>query len=244
MKSVFNSLFTSSVLIAFSAAVAAAPPASDSAADERESQNKQRDKQEFGAHDRPWAKDKLTAQDGAVIFDSNPSAPGLMQSKACVEEAVFGGPAASQRALSAAFVNTNAALTAIRDERVRLDDERRSIADMRALTEAASRRAQEELSALRQLRDEVAGLIDELEQREDANIARVVELVGNLSAKDAARILAENDARFVVQVLDAMDARVTAEIIGRMETDRAQEIIGLIASRGRPGQDDDGDRNL
>ena len=87
------------------------------------------------------------------------------------------------------------------------------------------------------MRNEVAGLIDELERKEDENIARVVELVENLTAKDAARILAENDARFVVQVLDALDARATADIMGRMETGRAHEIIDLIASRGRPQRD-------
>ena len=238
MKSALNTVFTSSILLAFAAAVAATPPASDGAGEERESQNKQRDKQEFGVHDRPWARNKLTSTGNAISFDSENAGPGLIQSKACVENAMLGGAAASERALSASVVNVNAALSAVRQEQTRLDDERQSVADMRALAEAASRRAQEELDALRLLRDEVAGLIDELERREDANIARVVELVGNLSAKDAARILAENDARFVVEVLDALDARVTADILGRMETGRAHEIIGLIASRGRPGREE------
>ena len=239
----FNSLLTASALIAFSAAVAAAPPAAGTIND-RESQNKQRDKQEFGAHSRPWAKDKLSSDGTVFSFDSDPAAPGLAQSKACVEEAILGGEIASARALNAAVLNTSAALDAVKEERGRIDAERRGLADARALTEAASRRAQEELAALRGLREEVAGLIDELERREDANIARVVELVRNLSAKDAARILAENDARFVVQVMDALDARITADILGRMETERAQEIIDVIATRGRPGEDDEGRQSL
>ncbi len=241
----FNSLLTASALIAFSAAVAAAPPAAE-AVNDRESQNKQRDKQEFGAHDRPWAKDKLSSPDGqpggGFAFDS--AAPGLAQSKACVEEAILSGETVSARMLNAAVLNTTAALDAVKEERARIDDQRQSLADMRALTEAASRRAREELQALRDLREEVAGLIDELERREDANIARVVELVRNLSAKDAARILADNDARFVVQVMDALDARITADILGRMETERAQEIIDVIATRGRPGQDDGQEQRL
>lgn len=197
-----------------------------------ETQNKQRDKQEFGAHDRPWAKDSLMA-DRPVLEDGSVTPPGLLQSKACVEQSLLGEPSTA-RAIHAGVVNVNAALSAIRKEHDRLDEERLKIADMRALSEAAMRRAQEEMAALRVLRDDVASLIDELERKESENISRVVELIENLSAKDAARILAENDARFVVQVLDALDARVTAEILGRMETERAHEIIGLIASRGRP----------
>lgn len=204
-----------------------------------ETQNKQRDKQEFGAHDRPWAQDSLTAERAPQIDDENAvSAPGLLQSKACVEQSMFGEPS-SARAIQASVINVNAALSAVKRERDRLDEERRTIADMRALNEAAMGRVQEEMAALRAMRNDVAALIDELEHKEDENIARVVELIENLSAKDAARILAQNDARFVVQVLDALDARITADILGRMETGRAHEIIDLIASRGRPERNSD-----
>lgn len=224
----FSLISASCLLAAFNAA------ASDKTL---ETQNKQRDKQEFGAHDRPWAKDSLTVESARQVDnEAAPSAPGLLQSKACVEQSMFGEPT-SARAIQASVINVNAALSAVREERDRLGQERRNLADMRALNEAATRRVQEEMAALRAMRNEVAGLIDELERKEDENIARVVELVENLTAKDAARILAENDARFVVQVLDALDARATADIMGRMETGRAHEIIDLIASRGRPQRD-------
>ena len=209
-------------------AVCAAAQAAD---DKTETQNKQRDKQEFGAHERPWAQEYSMDPDDATV-------PGIAESKARIEEALQNPEGAAAKTINARLVNTQAALEAIREERLRLDEERQALADARALAEAAGRRVQEEMAQLKVLRDDVAALIDELERKEDENIARVVELVSNLSAKNAARILAENDPRFVVQVLDALDSRITADILGRMETDRAQEIIGYIASRGRPGEDD------
>lgn len=217
-------------LLAVPAVFGAICAAAHAADDKTETQNKQRDKQEFGAHERPWAQE--------YSMDPDTTVPGIAESKTRIEEALQNPEGASAKTINARLVNTQAALEAIREERLRLDEERRALADARALAEAAGRRVQEEMAQLKVLRDDVAALIDELERKEDENIARVVELVSNLSAKNAARILAENDPRFVVQVLDALDSRITADILGRMETDRAQEIIGYIASRGRPGEDD------
>jgi len=139
--------------------------------------------------------------------------------------------------LDAAIADTTAALTAIREERAQLEKEWRELADARALVEVASRRAQEEIAALSALRDEVSGLIDELEVRESENIAKVSELVENLKTKDAARLLATRDADFIVEVLDALDARLAAEILGKMDGVQAEDVMAIIATRGRPGQD-------
>ena len=221
---------TGRTLLAVPAILSAVCAAAQAADDKTETQNKQRDKQEFGAHERPWAQE--------YSMDPDTTVPGIAESKTRIEEALQNPEGASAKTINARLVNTQAALEAIREERLRLDEERQALADARALAEATGRRVQEEMAQLKVLRDDVAALIDELERKEDENIARVVELVSNLSAKDAARILAKNDPRFVVQVLDALDSRITADILGRMETGRAQEIIGYIASRGRPGEDD------
>lgn len=219
------------------AAFIACATSADAAAPAKPKENKQPEKQEFGAHERPWARDYLAGQDCAAEPETlEERAPGLIESKEKVELRLQNPEAAAPAPLNAALADTTAALDAIRAERTRLDAEWNELHDARAVTELASRRAREELAALSRLRDDVAALIDELEIREDANIERVSDLVKNLSAKDAARLLATRDPEFIVEVLDVLDARLAADVLGRMETARAEDVMALIATRGRPDE--------
>lgn len=200
-------------------------------------ENKQPEKQEFGAHDRPWARNYLTSgqcETQAVSTDDH--APGLMDSKNKVELRLKDPKALTPAPLDAALADTSAALEAVRRERKRLEQEWKELEDARAVVALASRRTKEELSALSILRTEVSNLIEELEIREDANIERVSDLVKNLNAKDAARLLGTRDAEFIVEILDVLDSRLAADVLGRLDEERAEEVIALIATRGRPEQ--------
>lgn len=225
----------SRVRLLLSAAFIACATSADAAAPAKPTESKQPEKQEFGVHERPWAKDYLAGQECAAEPETlEERAPGLIESKNKVELRLMNPDAAAPAPLNAALADTTAALDAISEERKRLEAEWKELEDARAVTELASRRAREEISALSRLRDDVAGLINELEIREDANIERVSDLVKNLSSKDAARLLATRDPKFIVEVLDVLDARLAADVLGRMETGRAEDVMALIATRGRP----------
>ncbi|WP_428410360.1 hypothetical protein [Hyphococcus sp.] len=222
-------LLSVAILLAGASAAEAAKPAA------KPTENKQPEKQEFGAHDRPWAKDYLKQECEAPFPGLEERAPGLIESKAKVEFRLQEPDAVAPAPLSAALADTTAALEAIRTERERLEEEWRRLNDERAIVAVASRRAKEELDALAQLRGEVSDLIDELEIREDANIERITELVKNLNAKDAARLLASREPKFILEVLDVLDARLAAEVLGRLDDGSAEDVMALIAERGRPG---------
>ncbi|MCK5746562.1 MAG: hypothetical protein KAH44_10110, partial [Oricola sp.] len=175
-------LLLSAAMLSLSAAGAFA------AAPTKPTENKQPEKQEFGAHERPWAKDYLADRQCEAAPAEEEKAPGLLESKEKVELRLRDPQATATAPLDAAVADTTAALKAIQAERERLKTEWKELEDARALVELASYRTREEMSALSTLRGEVAMLIDELEIREDANIDRVSDLVKNLNSKDAARL--------------------------------------------------------
>ena len=203
-------------------------------APKKPTENKQAEKQEFGAHERPWAKDYLAKQSCEAASEPGERSPGLLEAKEKVEDRLQNPNALAPAPLNAALTDTTAAMTAIRQERKRLETEWRELEDARALLELASRRTHEEMAALSKLRTEVSGLIDELETRESENVERIAELVKNLSAKDASRLLATRDPEFILEVLDVLDSRLAADVLGKMEEWRAEEVMALIATRGRP----------
>ena len=57
-----------------------------------------------------------------------------------------------------------------------------------------------------------------------------------MSAKNAARLLQENEVRFIVLVFDQLGERDAADILSRMQTDKANEVMAMMADRGRPDQ--------
>lgn len=206
-------------------------PVSDEAARD---QNKDETVREFGSHDRPWAEDVLSPDYQAGDGEDGLEKRGLKQSQRKIEEMLN----QEELPLPAARVSSMAAVTevlaTISEEREKLDSEWARLEDQKAQVALANRRALEEIARLEDLRDEVSALIDELQIEQDENLAQVVQVVGNMTAKNAARLLEENEPQFVVQVLDQVGERNAADILSKMETATANEIMNMMAERGRP----------
>ncbi len=191
--------------------------------------------EEFGDHERPWAKDAMS-EDSSAVVEKEPERRGLAQSQREIAEAL----ARDELPIPAARISSMAAVTevlaTINEEREQLREEWAVLADYKAEVALANRRALEEIERLQDLRVEVAALIDELEIKEDENLTRVVGVVSNMSSKNAARLLEQNETRFVVNVFDQLGERASAEILSKMTPRRANEVMAAMANRGRPDQ--------
>jgi len=202
--------------------------------EEAKARNLHEDVSEFGSHDRPWADDVLSPDYRAGRDEEPPVKRGLDQSQEKIQEML----AEDQLPLPAARVSSMAAVTevlaTISAERDKLDEEWSRLNDQKAEVALANRRALEEIERLEDLRAEVAALITELQVEQDENLTQVVGVVGNMTPKNAARLLQQNEPRFVVMVLDQVGERNAADILSKMETGMANEVMGLMAERGRP----------
>ncbi|MEM9809903.1 MAG: hypothetical protein AAF788_01640 [Pseudomonadota bacterium] len=199
-------------------------------------QNKNQEVREFGTHDRPWASDVLSDDYRQSSAEEEIEKRGLAQSQREIQEALE----QKEPPIPAARVSSMAAVTevlaTISEERDKLAIEWSKLADGKAEVALANRRALEEIERLQDLRAEVTALLDELQAQEDENLARVVDVVGNMSAKNAARLLQENEVRFIVLVFDQLGERDAADILSRMQTDKANDVMAMMADRGRPDQ--------
>jgi len=219
-----------------SLAVPALILAGGSEVDEEEAreQNKDESVREFGSHERPWADDVLSPEYRMGQDEEPVIKRGLAQSQRSIEEML----AEDDLQLPAARVSSMAAVTevlaTISAERGRLKEEWARLEDQKAEIALANRRALEEIARLEDLRSEVSSLIDELQVEQDENLTQIVAVIGNMTAKNAARMLQQNETKFVVEVLDQIGERNAADILSRMQTDKANEIMAEMAERGRP----------
>lgn len=198
--------------------------------------NKSEAVREFGSHERPWANDVLSPEYRAGVDETPAVRKGLIQSQERIQEML----AQEELPLPAARVSSMAAVTevlaTISAERERLDAEWAKLSDEKANVALANRRALEEIERLEDLRAEVASLIDELQVEQDENLQQVVDVVSNMTSKNAARLLQENETRFIVMVLDQVGERNAADILSRMQTGKANEVMAMMAERGRPDE--------
>jgi flagellar motility protein MotE (MotC chaperone) len=131
-------------------------------------------------------------------------------------------------------------LDTIREERALLDAERERL-DRKAAEIAL---AQEELdlktAQLSQLADELSGLLERTEQREQADVDRLVALYAAMKPADAARIMEEMDLDVTVAVLGAMAERDAAPILATLTSATARLISKVLLEQSKlPG-----DQNL
>lgn len=221
----------STASLAVPALLLSGPDADEESAKER---NKHEAVREFGSHERPWADDVLSPEYRMGQEEDPILKRGLRQSQQNIEAML----AEEELALPAARVSSMAAVTevlaTISAERGRLKDEWSRLDDQKAEIALANRRALEEIARLEDLRSEVAALIDELQVEQDENLTQIVAVIGNMTAKNAARMLQQNETAFVVEVLDQIGERNAADILSRMQTEKANEIMAEMAERGRP----------
>ncbi|MGF1475885.1 MAG: MotE family protein [Geminicoccaceae bacterium] len=111
-------------------------------------------------------------------------------------------------------------------------ERRRDALDLReAVVTALEKRVQDQLQALRLLRDEINGLIETLDAEDERRILRLVKTYETMKAKKAALIFNQLDGDILFAVADRMKETKMAPIIAAMEPARARQLTERLAER-------------
>jgi flagellar motility protein MotE (MotC chaperone) len=125
-----------------------------------------------------------------------------------------------------------ALLERLGERRVLMEEREQDLRVREQLLAAAERRLEERLAELEALEARVTAVADAEEERENEEIARLVQVYSAMRAKDAAAIFDLLDLPILMQVANAMNPRKMADILGEMNTESARRLT--IALAGMP----------
>lgn len=122
-------------------------------------------------------------------------------------------------------------LQALSDRRKALDGRENSLNQREALLKAAEQRLLDKQSELVAMREEVKGLLGQLDEEESKRINNLVKLYENMKPKDAARILNDLELNVLMSVVQRMNVRRLAPVLSAMEGDKARAVTRALAQR-------------
>ena len=124
-----------------------------------------------------------------------------------------------------------ALLQSLAARRNELDQRESAIVEREALLTVAEQRLDEKLAELRALREELEGMLDQLDEEQEEHLQSLVRIYENMRPGDAARIFDGLDMDVLLQVLQRMSERKTAPILAAMQPERAREVTAELALR-------------
>lgn len=119
------------------------------------------------------------------------------------------------------------------DRRASLIEREEALDRREALLDAAEARFEEKLAELSALRDQIAGLMEQHSEEQEARFSSLVRIYETMGPKDAARIFDTLDMDILIQVVTRMKESRTAPIIAEMSPGRANELTVQLADRGQ-----------
>ena len=107
--------------------------------------------------------------------------------------------------------------------------------DTREMTiSAADARLDDQISALQNLESNIEGLLGQLDEQNEAQLASLVTIYQSMRADDAARIFNTLDDELMLNIAKRMAPAPMAAILASMEPDRARTLTTLMATRSEP----------
>ena len=104
--------------------------------------------------------------------------------------------------------------------------------DMREkLLAATELRIDDKINELKAITDNIQGLIDQFNTREDEKITSLVKIYETMKPKDAARIFNELEIKILIEVLSRMREAKAALILAKMSSSRAKIVTSELAVR-------------
>jgi flagellar motility protein MotE (MotC chaperone) len=108
--------------------------------------------------------------------------------------------------------------------REELDRWSKDVLEKETILKAAEIKADQKITQLSALKDQVADLLKSYNEKEDMKISSLVQIYETMKPKDAAKILESLDMDILLQVLDKMNKSKTAPILAQMNTQIATDI--------------------
>lgn len=107
--------------------------------------------------------------------------------------------------------------------------------DTRELTiSAAELRLNDQIDELRELESSIQGLLDQLDDKNDEQLASLVKVYESMKPKDAARIFDTLDDDLLLSLADRMKPAAVAAILAYMSPERAKALTQLMAQKTEP----------
>jgi flagellar motility protein MotE (MotC chaperone) len=172
---------------------------------------------EFGAHERPWAKDLNAAAEPPRPAPKDAPAPAMP----APPEIALAAPSCTDPALRAAIVEQKADIAA------RL----RQAGDTEAVLAATETRVAAQVQRLTEVKREVEALMKQRSTLQQEDIRRMVTIYETMKPRDAARIFSDLETDIVIDVLDRMAERRSAPIIAELDDAKAREVTRIILQR-------------
>ena len=119
--------------------------------------------------------------------------------------------------------------------REELDRWERNIEIKEAALDATEKRVDEKITQIEGMKKEVATLLAEYNEKEDAKIGSLVKIYENMKPKDAARIFDEVEMPILLQVVDKMPEKKIAPILALMDPKKAKQITVQLAEQRKLG---------
>jgi flagellar motility protein MotE (MotC chaperone) len=183
---------------------------------------------------------------GVVAVRAIGVAPGLFEgAKAWAEEASPSAAAAPAKTAAAACALTPEQLAqqagispaelriiqSLSQRRTELDARDQDFATMLPLMTAAEQKLDAKVQALAALKAEMQQMLGQVDEREKAEIDRLVQVYSAMRPKEAAPVMASLEDRVRLPVAAAMRPRTLAAIMAQMQPAQAKELTEKLAAR-------------
>jgi len=128
-------------------------------------------------------------------------------------------------------------LQALADRRKALDAREYGLNQRDALLKAAEQRLMDKQADFVAIREEVKGLLGQLDAEETKKINNLVKLYESMKPKDAARILNDLELTVLMEVAQRMNVRRLAPVLAAMDADKARAVTRALAKRKKAEKD-------
>lgn len=125
-------------------------------------------------------------------------------------------------------------LEQLASRREQLDQRERALDQRASLLEVAQREVEEKILELETLRDEIADLLEAVDEQRNERLSALVGIYETMRPADAATIFDELELDVLIGVLQRMKQAKSAPIIAAMNPNRAREVTIEMVNRGAP----------
>ena len=119
------------------------------------------------------------------------------------------------------------------DRREELDNRARELDQREALMVAGEKRLDQKLAELESVRNEIQGLLKQIDDKQKAQLESLVRIYETMKPKDAARIFEALEMPVLLEVVERMKEAKAALILGAMDPIKAKDLTTALAERRR-----------
>ena len=165
---------------------------------------------------------------------AQPEAPGAVASASAAAAPAPAAPAPAGVRPVDPFSLTDSEIEVLQKLAARREElEKRSLEleQREVLLTAAESRIEERILELKGLQANIEGMIEQRDEKQEAQLRSLVKIYESMKPKEAARIFEELDMAVLLEVIDRMKERKSAPILAKMNPDKAKEVTVELADR-------------